>query len=94
MSDWASLGLDSDPVPGDPTRTRDLAAHLRQQAEQAETNASRLRALAADDGALRMQGDYAPKFREALAELPGEIAKPGHAYRGCGVFIIYFASCL
>jgi len=94
MNDWHVLDLDTDPVPGDPDQIRALAGRLRGEAELADHNTDRLRGLAANDNALRMEGDYAPKFRQVLKELPDELAKLGRAYRDCGNAVSTFASTL
>src|SRR5688572_22405988 len=94
MSDWSLLGLDGDPAPGDPDRIRTLARRLLDDADLAERNTNLLRNVSANDGALRMEGDYAPQFREALGELPGELGKLGRAYRGCGQALSDFAGSL
>ncbi len=88
------LGLEGDPTPGDPDRTASLAGKLLHQADLAEHNRQRLAAVAAGGGQLGMEGDYAPKFREVLGELPGELAKVGTAYRGAGEALRAFASDL
>src|SRR3982751_1685875 len=94
MSDGHVLGLDRDPTPGDPDRTNDLAGKLLHQAELADHNRTRLDAVARSGGDLAMQGDYAPKFQEILAELPGELGKLSTAYRGSGEALKSFASDL
>ncbi|RBY80899.1 type IV secretion protein Rhs [Geodermatophilus sp. TF02-6] len=94
MSDWHVVGRDGDPAPGDPSRTRELAARLHHQAELAERNTDRLRSVAANEGALRMEGDYAPKFRDVLTELPDQIGKLARAYQGCGNAVLTFAGDL
>jgi hypothetical protein len=94
VSDWQVLGLEGDPAPGDPDRTADLAGRLLHQAELAEHNRQRLAGVAGGAGGLGMEGDYAPKFREVLAELPDELAKLGRAYRGAGEALRAFASDL
>ncbi|MFG1606762.1 RHS repeat-associated core domain-containing protein [Actinoplanes sp. NPDC049265] len=94
MSDWHVLDLPADPVPGDSAGTRDLANRLLREAELAESNTSRLRAIAAGRGDLRMEGDFAPKFRQVLGELPDELIKLGRAYRGAGEALSAFAGSL
>lgn len=94
MSEWQVLDLNGDPTPGDPGRIRELVGRLHQQTELIDRNVSRLRSVSADGGDLRMEGDYAPKFREVLSELPDELAKLGKAYRGCGTALSTFASSL
>ncbi|MGH3806756.1 MAG: DUF6531 domain-containing protein [Pseudonocardiaceae bacterium] len=94
MNQWQVLDLDADPTPGDPQRTRDLSTQLLHEAELAEHNTSRLRRVASNGGDLHMEGDYAHTFRDVLGELPGELAKLGKAYRGCGKALSGFASSL
>ena len=84
MADWSVLGLESDPVPGDPGAVRDLAARLAGQAGLADENTDRLRAIAANGGDLAMVGDYAPHYLDALHDLPPELGKLAVAYHGCG----------
>jgi uncharacterized protein YukE len=88
------LGLDGDPTPGDPDAVRDMAVRLRRQAGLAENNTARLRAVAAGGGELRMDGDYAASFTEALTELPDELSKLARAYRGCGDALHAYAGSL
>jgi hypothetical protein len=92
--DWAVLHLDGDPAPGDPGQVRTLATRLLSDADRAERNTVRLRTISAADGELRMDGDYAPKFRQTLGELPAELAKLSHAYRGCGQALSAYAGTL
>uniref|UniRef100_UPI002AD2A1F0 DUF6531 domain-containing protein n=1 Tax=Frankia sp. Cas3 TaxID=3073926 RepID=UPI002AD2A1F0 len=94
MGDWGVLGLEGDPTPGDPDAVRAMAVRLRTQAEVAEHNTTRLRAIASGGGDLAMAGDYAPAFTEALVELPAELAKLARAYRGCGDALFAFAAGL
>jgi len=84
VADWSVLGLDSDPVPGDPGSVGDLAARLAGQAGLADANTERLRAIAANGGDLQMVGDYAPHYLDALHDLPGDLGKLASAYHGCG----------
>jgi RHS repeat-associated protein len=94
MSEWHVLDLGGDPTPGDPGRVRELAGRLRHQTTLIDHNVGRLRTAANGSGELHMEGDYAPKFREALAELPGELAKLGKAYQGCEGALSAYAECL
>jgi RHS repeat-associated protein len=93
VGDWSVLAR-QDPAPGDPGQVRALGARLLGEAERIDGVLGRSRALSAGDGALRMDGDYAPKFREALAALPEELGKLGSAYRACGSTLAAFASSL
>ncbi|WP_131770726.1 DUF6531 domain-containing protein, partial [Candidatus Protofrankia californiensis] len=94
MSDWGVLELDGDPTPGDPDAVRTMAARLRERAELAQSNTTRLRAIAGGGGDLRMTGDYAARFTEALVELPDELAKLARAYRGCGEALFTYSTGL
>ncbi|WP_322753642.1 DUF6531 domain-containing protein, partial [Frankia sp. Cas3] len=94
MGDWGVLGLEGDPTPGDPDAVREMAVRLRGQAELAEHNTARLRAIAGSGGELAMAGDYAPAFTEALVELPDGLAKLARAYRGCGDALFGYANGL
>jgi len=94
VADWSVLGLDEDPVPGDPETVGDLASRLSAQATLADTNTDRLRTVAANGGDLQMVGDYAPHYLDALRELPGGLAKLASAYRGAGAALRAYASSL
>jgi len=94
VSSWTVLGRDTDPAPGDPSQVRDLAARLQGQADLVERATTRLRAAAGNGGDLRMEGAYAPRFTDVLGELPGETAKLGVAYRGCGNALSAYAASL
>ncbi|WP_131786932.1 DUF6531 domain-containing protein, partial [Protofrankia symbiont of Coriaria ruscifolia] len=94
MSDWGVLELEGDPTPGNPDAVRAVAARLRERAELAESNTTRLRAIAGGGGDLRMTGDYAARFTEALVELPDELAKLARAYRGCGEALSIYSTGL
>ncbi|WP_322751957.1 MULTISPECIES: DUF6531 domain-containing protein, partial [unclassified Frankia] len=94
MGDWDVLGLEGDPTPGDPDAVRGMAVRLRTQAEVAEHNTTRLRAIASGGGELAMAGDYAPAYTEALVELPDGLARLARAYRGCGDALFTFATGL
>jgi hypothetical protein len=93
VTDWSVLGR-SDPAPGDPAGTRDLGQQLLRQAGQVEEQTSRLQTLANESGVLRMAGDYAASYAEALAELPSDLARLGRAYRGAGSALVMFADRL
>ncbi|MBL7496588.1 type IV secretion protein Rhs [Frankia sp. CNm7] len=93
-SDWEVLGLTADPTPGDPEAVRALATRLGGHATTAENGTTRLRAVAAGGGELGMQGDYAPGYREALDDLPDQLAKLARAYRGAGTALAGYATTL
>ncbi|MEU0839543.1 DUF6531 domain-containing protein [Streptomyces sp. NPDC005962] len=94
MEDWRVLDLAGDPVPGDPTQIRALAARLKREAEHAEQHTNRLHQVVANSGDLRMQGDYAPRFLRRLAELPDQAARLGPAHQNCGNALAAYAENL
>jgi RHS repeat-associated protein len=94
VADWSVLGLEADPVPGDPNAVGDLAARLSGQAGLTDTNTDRLRAIAANGGDLQMVGDYAPHYLDALHDLPGDLAKLAAAYHGCSAALRTYSSSL
>ncbi|MBX6721775.1 MAG: type IV secretion protein Rhs, partial [Dactylosporangium sp.] len=83
MADWYVLDLDRDPTPGDPDQTRALASWHREEADRIARNVALLRGVASRDSELQLGGDYAPKFRETLQELPPQLDKLRVAYEGC-----------
>ncbi|MEV4088388.1 hypothetical protein AB0J43_49830, partial [Nonomuraea fuscirosea] len=91
---WEVLGLAGDPAPGDPGQVRGLADRLLKEARLAEDNRGKLGVISGDGSALKMRGDYAARYAEALAELPGELAKLGRAYRGAGEALMTYAGSL
>jgi hypothetical protein len=74
MADWSVLDR-TDPAPGNPAGVRELARRLNDEASTVRGAVTRLDAVANGTDALRMQGDYAPGYRAALTELPGELKK-------------------
>ncbi|MGK5629286.1 hypothetical protein [Streptomyces sp. URMC 123] len=94
MNDWSVLGLQKNPIPGNPARIMRLVAQLRQEAEQAENCASRLQHIAGRSANLRMEGEYAPKFRQVLINLPRESARLGPAHRACANALSLYAEHL
>ena len=68
---WEPLGLDSDPVPGDPGRISQEAAHLASVAKEISDQVARLHKLAqgGTDGALK--GQYADKIHSSSKDLAG-----------------------
>ncbi|MFD0468403.1 putative T7SS-secreted protein [Nonomuraea thailandensis] len=91
---WETLGLAGDPTPGNPDEVRALAGRLLEQAKLAEDNTAKLNNVSSNSSALRMRGDYAGPYAEALAGLPTELAKLGRAYRGAGAALNTYADSL
>ena len=74
-TDWNPLGLEADPVPGDPERISQEAAHLGSVAATISNEVAALRKIAAGgaDGALK--GQYAAKIHSAASDLAGQLEK-------------------
>jgi membrane-bound lytic murein transglycosylase len=72
---WEPLGLDSDPVPGDPGRISEEASHLAAVAKQISSQVTELNKIAngGADGALK--GAYADKIHSSAADLAGQRGK-------------------
>jgi hypothetical protein len=72
---WEPLGLDSDPVPGDPGRISQEAAHLASVAKEISDQVSRLHTMAqgGTDGALK--GQYADKIHSSSKDLADTLDK-------------------
>ncbi len=72
---WEPLGLSEDPVPGDPGRISQEAAHLASVAKEISDQVSRLHTMAAGgtDGALK--GQYADKIHSSSKDLADTLDK-------------------
>ena len=72
---WEPLGLDEDPVPGDPTRISQEASHLASVAKEISDQVSRLQTMAegGTDGALK--GQYADKIHSSSKDLADTLDK-------------------
>jgi len=83
-------------VAGNPFGIRELAQNWVQQGQAADTAAVTLRSAKnnIEGGALALQGDFAPKIRDAIGDLPQELEKLGRGYRGCGQALDRFATRL
>ena|SRR5687768_3794311 len=93
MNDWAVLDR-TDPAPGDPDGTRALGARMLNEAQRTDDATGRLRSVASGGGDLKMVGDYAAGYQEALDTLPVDLDKIGRAFRGCGNALNAFAGSL
>jgi len=94
VDNWHVLDLEKDPVPGDATRVRALAAGLRRQAELAREHSKRLGELADGHEQLKMRGDYAPEYLRVLLSLPPGAAGLHGAYSACGDALSGYANDL
>ena len=72
---WEPLGLDEDPVPGDPVRIGQEASHLASVAKEISDQVTRLHTMAAGgaDGALK--GQYADKIHSSSKDLADDLDK-------------------
>jgi hypothetical protein len=72
---WEPLGLDSDPVPGDPGQISQEAAHLASVAKEISAQVGRLHKIASGgaDGALK--GQYAAKIQSSASDLADQLDK-------------------
>jgi RHS repeat-associated protein len=93
MADWSVMGR-PDPAPGNPPGVRDLARRLNEEAGRVRDAVTRLDGVSNGSGTLRMQGDYAAGYREALATLPRELRKLDTAYSRAGGALDRFATGL
>jgi hypothetical protein len=80
-TDWAPLGWDTDPVPGDPNVISQEAAHLASVAEEIISEIAALHKIAAGgaDGALI--GKYADKIHSNASDLAGQLGKVTGRYQ-------------
>ncbi|GGR96728.1 MULTISPECIES: hypothetical protein [Streptomyces] len=93
-ADWGVLDLTDDPVPGDPAEVQTLARRLLREAEYARQQADRLQKIAANHADLRMEGDYAERFRTVLTQLPELATDLGPAHESCGKALATYADSL
>ena len=70
--EWRPLGLDSDPVPGDPARIGDEARHLAAVATEISNQVAALRKIAAAGDEV---GQHADEIRSSASDLAGQLDK-------------------
>jgi hypothetical protein len=70
--DWSALDLTADPVRGEPGEVRALANASQQEAQRWEQQVQALRTIADEGSAMQMEGDFAPKFRQAVQAHPND----------------------
>jgi hypothetical protein len=75
---WKPLGLDSDPVPGDPGRISEEAAHLATEAEIISQQVATLRQIAANGTEV---GKHADVIRSKAGDLAGQLQILAVRYR-------------
>lgn len=69
---WQPLGLDSDPVPGDPARIRQEANHLASMASEITKQVAALRKISSDGTEV---GQHADKIRSSASDLANQLDK-------------------
>src|SRR5690348_865594 len=72
-ADWSALGLESDPVPGDPQQVSREAAHLAGVGQELTAQIARLRKLA--EGSAELKGQAADQIRSSAADLASQLGK-------------------
>lgn len=70
--DWSVLDLTADPVRGEPGEVRTLANASQQEAQRWDQQVQALRAVADEGSAMQMEGDFAPRFRQAVQAHPND----------------------
>ncbi|MBV9025369.1 MAG: hypothetical protein JO362_16605 [Streptomycetaceae bacterium] len=75
--EWAVLGEDSDPIPGDPDAMAQLGRDLRKTAEAIEREAGEIRALASVE---EWKSDAATAFRASAEKAEDKLRKAFHRY--------------
>lgn len=74
-TDWTPLGLDADPVPGDPERISQEAAHLASVARTIGNEIAALTKIAAGDADAALKGEYADQIHSSASDLAGQLDK-------------------
>lgn len=69
---WRPLGLDSDPVPGDPARIGEEARHLTSVANEIQSQVTALRKISSDGTEV---GKHADKIRSSASDLADQLDK-------------------
>ena len=72
---WAPLGLDTDPVPGDPAAVSQEAAHLASVAKTISDQITALRKIGDGGTDEVLKGHYADKIRSSANDLAGQLGK-------------------
>ncbi|HEU5420773.1 MAG TPA: hypothetical protein VFV41_24005 [Streptosporangiaceae bacterium] len=73
--EWQALGLDDDPVPGDPASVSQEAAHLSGVAKTISDQVTALNKIASGGTNEVLKGHYADKIRSAAGDLSGQLGK-------------------
>src|SRR5688572_19837530 len=92
--DWSALDLTGDPVRGEPGEVRTLANASQQEATRWEQQAQALRAVADESRTMEMEGDFAPRYREALQSHPTAATPLARGRADAGQALLAYASAL
>ncbi|WP_322779946.1 putative T7SS-secreted protein [Frankia sp. Cas4] len=83
-TDWAVLGLDGDPTPGDPFAVRELARRLLEFAADVEHTRSQVSTLVTSGTVESWLGRAGDAFRDELDAFPGQLQRLEMSYRMAG----------
>jgi hypothetical protein len=72
---WEPLGLDVDPVPGEPSAVSQEAAHLSSVAKTITDQVTALKKISSGGTDAVLEGDYADKIRSSADSLAGQLNK-------------------
>lgn len=91
---WGVLDLNEDPVQGDPANVRALATFSKNESGFWSEHTETLTTTADFGSSMPMQGDFAPKYRDHLNELPGRAAALRDAHEKTGTALGQYAELL
>jgi len=92
--DWSVLGLTADPVRGEPGEVRTLANAAQQEAQRWEQQVEALRTIADEGNSMQMEGDFAPRFRQAVQAHPNDATPLARGRADAGQALLAYASQL
>lgn len=92
--DWGVLDMSQDPVQGDPANARALGTFSQQESEHWAEHTESLTSTADYGNSMPMEGDFAPKYRDHLNELPGQAGALRDAHRQAGEALSQYAEQL
>lgn len=92
--DWGVLDLTQDPVQGDPANVRALATFSQNESGFWSEHTQSLASTADYGNSMPMEGDFAPKYREHLNQLPGQAAALRDAHEKTGTALGQYAATL
>jgi hypothetical protein len=92
--DWGVLDLTQDPVQGDPANVRALATFSQNESGFWSEHTETLTTTADYGSSMPMEGDFAPKYRDHLNELPGRASALRDAHEKAGSALGQYAATL